>query len=211
MDEEKEVGWPSVTETETEESVTEVFPANGGNGDSSPVPPFGNKGPFSTPSIVDLFKQEQEELASAKEVYIPVRGYEKTGLQIRYRMPESGKELELISTKVTRQHKDTYSRNLYTAMDTMAALCDGLFVQPEGAEEPVMLDPDEVGEPCGFDTTLATMLGMDVDGGAITSRSVVKKLFGGNELAVMTHAFDLNRWLQNTKADLNLEIWQVGE
>ena len=73
-----------------------------------------------------------------------------------------------------------------------------------------MLDPDEVGEPCGFDTTLATMLGMDLDAD-ITARAVVKKLFGGNELAVMTHAFDLNRWLQNTKADLNLEIWQVGE
>ena len=214
MPDETREGWPpnaGVTETErvgVEEDAPTLVTHE--NGDSPPVPALDSPGPFSGSSIVDLFRQEQEELASSKSVFIRVNGYEQTGLQIRYKMPGSGKELEVISSKVQRQQKDNYSRNLYTAMDTMIHLCDGLFVQPDGVDEPVMLDPDEVGEPCGFDTTLATMLGMDLDAD-ITARAVVKKLFGGNELAVMTHAFDLNRWLQNTKADLNLEIWQVGE
>lgn len=210
MAETNETDWPE--KVGSQDAPTLVTSDSGENGEAKPpVPGLETPGPFSTPSIVDLFKQEQEELASAKSVFIPIKGYEKTGLQIRYRMPVSGKELEMIATKVGRQHRDTYARNLYTAMDTMIHLCDGLFVQPEGVEEPVMLDPDEVGEPCGFDTTLASLLGMDLNDGDTTARAVVTKLFGNNELAVMTHAFDLNRWLQNTKADLNLEMWQVGE
>ena len=193
-----------------EVDTTLVTSESGQNGDAAPpVQDLDLPEPFSNASIVDMFKQEQLELASAKSVFIPVKGYEKTGLQIRYKMPESGKELEVIGTKVGRQYKDTYSRNLYTAMDTMIHLCDGFFVQPEDVPEPVPLDPDNFGEPCLFDNTLATMLGLTGDG--ITSRQVVKKLFAGNEIAIVTHAFDLQRWLQNTKADLNLEIWQVGE
>jgi hypothetical protein len=207
--------WPpnaGVTETikEAEESTLVTNGASENEDATPPVLGFGAQGALSTPSIVDLFKQEQRELAETKSVFIAVKGYEKTGLQIRYRMAESGKELEIISTKINRQYKDTYSRNLYGAMDTMILLCDGLFVQPEDVSEPVMLDPDEVGEPCGFDTTLAQMLGMELDADT-TARAVIRKLFGDNELAIITHAFDLQRWLQNTKADLNLEIWQVGE
>lgn len=208
--------WPLVTEkTEREDESTLVTSQTSGNGQDSeaapPVPGFGERGPFSSSSVVDLFKKEQAELADAKTVFIPVKGYEQTGLQIRYKMPASGKDIEIIANKVNRQYKDTYSRNLYTATDVMIHLCDGLFVQPEDVPEPVMLDPENLGEPCGFDTTLAELLGMDVSNEDTTAREVVKKLFGGNEMAVMTHAFDLNRWLQNTKADLNLEIWQVGE
>lgn len=204
--------YDEITEVEvdksTQESVTEVFPPFE---DAPPVQPLDTPGPFSNASIVDLFKKEQQELASAKSVFIAVKGYEKTGLQVRYKMPDTGKELELISTRVNRQYKDTYTRNLYSAMDIMIHLCDGLFVQPEDVPEPVALDFDDVGEPCKFDMTLAGLLGMDVNAGNITARQVVVKLFGGNEIAIVTHAFDLNRWLQNTKADLNLEIWQVGE
>ena len=192
----------TVEEVEVDKSTQE-------NG--SPVQPLETPGPFSNPSIVDLFKKEQQELASSKSVFIAVKGYEKTGLQVRYKMPDSGKELELISTRVNRQYKETYYRNLYSAMDIMIHLCDGLFVQPEDVPEPVALDLDDIGEPCKFDTTLAGLLGMDVNAGNITARAVVMKLFGDNEIAIVTHAFDLNRWLQNTKADLNLEIWQVGE
>jgi hypothetical protein len=201
-----------VTQIEEDES-TPIMSETSENGDTAldplPVQGFNSQGLFSTPSIVDLFRSEQESLASAKSVFIAVKGYEQTGLQIRYRMPESGKELEILANRINRQYKDTYSRNLYVSMDTIILLCDGLYVQPEGVTEPVMLDPDEIGEPCGFDTTLAGLLGMDGEG--LTARLVLRKLFGDNELAIITHAFDLNRWLQNTKADLNLEIWQVGE
>lgn len=160
-------------------------------------------------SLVDTFKQELQELAETKTVMIPVRGYERTGLQVKYMMPENGKQLDAIARRVNREVKDTYSRNLFTAMDTMSTLCDGLYVQPEGVPEPVMLDPNETGMPCHFDVTLAELMGMNGTSGS--ARQVIKRLFGNNDMAVMSHAERLSRWLQNTKADLDVEFWQVGE
>lgn len=174
--------------------------------DDSPVQPFHPGADFS---IIDTFKQELQELVSAESVLIPVKGYEQTGLQIKYRMPDSGKELETLGRNVMRQQKDAYNRNLMISMDTMIYLCEGLYVQPEGVEEPVMLDPDNTGAPCQFDHTLATMMGMN--GAPESPRAILKRLFGGNDLAIINHAERLNRWLQNTKADLNAEIWQLGE
>jgi len=160
-------------------------------------------------SLIDVFQEELKELADAESVMIPVKGYERTGLQVRYHMPEHGKQLDDVARRVTREYKDQYSRNLYAAMDTMILLCDGIYVQPEGVDEPVELDPHETGLPCHFDETLAEMMGMNGTGG--TARTVVKRLFGGNEMAILAHAERLSRWLQNTKADVEAEIWQLGE
>jgi len=185
---------------------TRVIPAEDIIEDPSPVQGLAPGADFS---ILDTFKQELHELTSAESVHIPVKGYEQTGLTIKYRMPDSGQELERLSRQVMRQQKDTYSRNLMISMDTMIYLCEGLYVQPEGVEEPVMLDPDETGEPCRFDRTLAGLMGMN--GAPESPRTILKRLFGDNDLAVIDHAERLNRWLQNTKADLNAEIWQLGE
>jgi len=185
---------------------TRVIPAEDIIDDPSPVPGLAPGADFS---ILDTFKQELQELASAEFVHIPVKGYEQTGLTIKYRMPDSGQELERLSRQVMRQQKDTYSRNLMISMDTMIYLCEGLYVQPQGVEEPVMLDPNETGEPCRFDGYLARIMGMN--GAPESPRAILKRLFGGNDLAVIDHAERLNRWLQNTKADLNAEIWQLGE
>lgn len=171
-----------------------------------PVQGFTPGGEFS---YVDVFKEELRELSETQEVYVPVKGYEKTGLQIKYHMPEHGKELGLIAQRVMRETKDVFTRNLYIAMDTMSHLCDGLYVQPEGVEEPVMLDPQELGEPMQFDERLAEMMG--ANGEVSSSRQVIRKLFGGNDLAVVNHAERLQRWLANTKADLDAELWQLGE
>jgi len=175
------------------------------------VPPVQGFSPGADFSILDTFKQELQELESAEDVYIPVKGYEQTGLQIKYRMPESGAQLERIGRTVTRNFKTPYDRNLYIAIDTMLYLCEGLYVQPEGVDEPVMLDPEETGSPCNFDEYLARIMGMETNGQAPTGRAVLRRLFGNNELAIITHSERLNRWLANTKADLNAEIWQLGE
>lgn len=201
----EDVAYPSRTEEQIEADTLGGSPSEG-NG-ATPVQAVDWRGPQS---VVDLFKQEQQELANAKDVYIPVAGYERTGLQVHYRMPSDGKELETVGTKVGKQYKDAYSRNLYMAIDLMILLCLGLYVQPEDVPEPVMLDPDETGEPCQFDETLAGIMGMKYEDEP-TARDVVKHLFGGNQLAVIGHAEKLQRWLQNAKADLNAEIWQLGE
>jgi hypothetical protein len=178
----------------------------------TPVRGFDNgdpRSPFSEASIVDLLKEDLKELGETKEAYIPVKGFGRAGLQICYHLPDRGKELDDLARKVQREMKDSYSRNLYIAIDTMIHLCSGIYVQPEGVEQPVMLDPENTGYPCLFDERLAELLGME--GEVSSARQVLRKLFGGNEMAIIAHAEKLNRWLQNTKADLSLEIWQVGE
>src|SRR5438046_2417975 len=112
-----------------------------------PVEGFSENGAKSGTSYVDLIQQELTELTEAKDVYIPVVGYWKSGLTMKYRMPESGKELNAIAEKVERDNKDRFYRNLWTVTDTMIALCEGVYVKPDGVEEYVMLDPEETGLP----------------------------------------------------------------
>jgi hypothetical protein len=171
------------------------------------------------PSIVDLLRQDLKELEESEEVFIPIIGYERVGLQVKYRLPESGKELDAIARKVAREYKDQFSRALYTAIDTMITLCLGLYVSPSeelGAEletevprEPVELDPDLSGEAVKFDERLAEALGFSQE--VHSARAVVRRVFGGNDMAIMTHGERLNRWLANTKANLDVEFWQLGE
>jgi hypothetical protein len=160
-------------------------------------------------SVLDLLKQDHDEIAASSEVFIRVVGYDKSGLQVKYRLPESG-ELATIGKKIERQHKDMFARNLYIAMDTMIALCEGIYVQPEGVEEPVGLDFEESGEPCGFDERLAVHLGMDGET-SITARDVVRRVFDNRDFAIISHAEKLNRWLVDAKADVDKEFWEVGE
>jgi len=169
------------------------------------------------PSIVDLLKQDFEELAEHEDAYIPIMGYENTGLQVRYRMPGNGKELDNIARNNMRKHKDAFTRNVNIAIDTMIHLCAGLYVQPpdlgdNGADPNVKyeLDPANSGHPVGFDGNLAEIMGWE-GADTIASRDVVRKLFGKNDMAIMSHFERLNRWLVNTKADLTSEIWQMGE
>jgi len=177
--------------------------------DDSPVPGSETIAPFSEVSIVQQLQAEARELADAKEVDIPVKGYEGTGLTVRYHLPERGKELSDIADKVRREVKDNYTRNINIAVDTMIQLCSGIYVQPNSAPEPVMLDPEDTGEPVKFDIRLAGILGME---GQVTSaRQIVRKLFGNNDMAIIAHSEKLNRWFQNTKADVSLEMWQLGE
>lgn len=171
---------------------------------TSPVRSLEPKG-----SILDVIRAEQEELASSKSQYISVAGYEKAGMKILYRRPADGKELTSIGKKVTAQFKDLYSRNLYVAVDTMIALCEGIYVQPEDVEEPVMLDPDELGYPVQFDERLAEIIGMRETDPDYDARGVVRRLFGGNDIAIISHSEKLSRWLANSKADVESEMWEV--
>lgn len=175
----------------------------------------GPPGPFQEASFVDLIKQDLNELAEATDVLIPIKGYEHSGLQVKYTLPENGKELDNITRRVERTHKTKYDRQLYMIVDTMIHLCQGIYVQPPGDEsitDPVELDPEMIGEPVRFDERLAKTIGMPVNGDQHSpgARAVVFYLFRNNDLAIMDHGERLNRWLMNTKADLNAELWQLG-
>jgi hypothetical protein len=158
-------------------------------------------------SIVDLLTEDLKEIQESEEVYIKVVGYDKSGLRIKYRLPESGKELDAIARKVNREEKDTFARNLKIAMDTIIILCDGLYVQPEGVDEPVMLDPQELGYPMKFDERLAETMGWE---GITSARQALRKLFDDNDIALITHAERLGRWIANTKANVEAELWELA-
>lgn len=173
-------------------------------GESTPTP-------YTDPSIVDLLRQDFQELAETEDVYIPIVGWERSGLAARYVLPESGKELDNIARKVFRETKDKYLRSVYISLDTMIHLCEGLFVKPASVDEYVKLDPEETGNPVSFS-----------DGDRLTSifnwpempktaRQAVLRLFNNNEIPLLTHSEKLQRWMQNTKADLDVEFWESGE
>ena len=187
----------------------ETDPAIEHDDDDAPI------GMGQEPSIVDLLRQDLKDIEAAEDVLIPIVGYERVGLRVKYRLPTTGKELDEIANKVRREFKDNYSRNLYSMVDTMIVLCEGLYVQPaienleSSIEGPVPLDPDLSGEPVRFDQRLAEAMGWtDQD---MRARLVVRKIFGGNDMAISAHAEKLSRWLANTKADLTMEFWQLGE
>ena len=163
-------------------------------------------------SYIDLFKQELEEIESIKDVLIPVRGFEKTGVQVKYHLPKSGSELDEIARRAKREaSKDNFQLNLIISMQTMIHLCDGVYVQPAEAKEPVMLDPDEQGYPVKFDERLAKLLGLPEDDPNASARKTLRKLFGNNDSNIIDHAERLGRWIRDVKADVTLELWQLGE
>lgn len=167
-------------------------------------------GPFEGASLIDLLREEVREVSETKFVYIPIQGFGKTGLAARYVLPESGKQLENISNKVNREFKTRFERNLYSAIDTMILLCAGLYIRTPDVEEYIELDPELLGEPVQFDMRLAETLGF-VD--CKSARTVVRRIFGNNDIAIMTHAEKLSRWLQNTSVDVNTQLWEqnLGE
>lgn len=169
--------------------------------------PVGKLDNGRAPSVIDLLKQDYEEFAQRRSTLIFVPGYERVKLQVKYGLPK-GKQLDKITRDVLREFKDTYSRNLWLGVDTMIELSDGLYVHPDGYDNPVPLDPDESGEAVGFNQVLAESLGWQVR----TAREVVMKLFDNNHQAIADHVERLNGWMRNTKVDVNSAYWQfVGE
>lgn len=173
--------------------------------------PDSEPGIFSEPSILDVIKEDAKKIAESEEVYIAIAGYENSGLTAKYHLPESGKQLDAINTKINREFKDRFTRNLYMAIDTMILLCDGLYVKPpwKNDDEFYELDPDMSGEPVRYDVRLAEALNF---GDITRARNIVRRVFGENDMAIMNHAEKLARWLSNTRADVSRDIWdQLGE
>jgi hypothetical protein len=166
---------------------------------------------FGEASILDLLKQDYQEVQEVEDIYIPLVGWERTGLASKYVLPDSGKDLDLIAQRVMRESKDRYQRNLHICIDTMVLLSEGLFLKPPGIDDYEPLDPEELGMPVTFKDgyRLAPIFGWE--GEPPTARVAVLRLFGNQELALLGHAEKLQRWMQNTKADLDVEFWQMGE
>jgi len=175
-------------------------------GEDTRTPPNGK---VEEPSIVDLLKQDFDELASATSVHIPIVGYDKARLTAKYHMPKRSTDIDEINRRVAKDMKgqSAFARSVRTGIETMIFLCEGLYVRPEGMEEPEPLDPYNTGEVADFGS-LANIFGWDN-----TPRvyDMVRRLFANNDMAILSHVEKLNRWLMDAKADLTLEFWQTGE
>ncbi len=161
-------------------------------------------------SIVDLLRKEAEEVAKPEPAYIPVTGYEGSGLAIRYQMPDKPKELNNLASKIERETKDQYDRNLMLGIDTMLRLSDGLFVR---SEEAVSEDNPEGWVELGFDlkdtNKLCDTFGFPAEI-ANNARQTVRALFG-NDLKINDHSARLQRWLLDSKVSVNASLWVSGE
>lgn len=189
------------------EDETQIFDTG-----DSPVPEDDGH-PAGQKSILDLLKADYKDVAETKEVYIPVAGWERTGLSVRYRLPTSGVELDAIARKVNQQYNrnDRYNRGFFTAVDTMIMLCDGLYIKhPDDPSQWVELDPNENGAPLDFGDgeELSSIFGWN--GNVSSARDVVKRMFGNNEMSILDHCGKLQRWMVDTKTDITTELWQLS-
>jgi hypothetical protein len=154
-----------------------------------------------SPSPIDELRQLRQELEDNKSKDLDIPGYNGK-LVARYGLMET-KQLAKIGKRIQRQFRTRDERVLYASLDTMIASCEGLYYRNDDGD----LKPfGENGTPLNFsDPELATMLGFE----ASTARPIVMGVFGGNDLAVINHCMTLNRWMQNTGAEIDEDL--LGE
>ena len=187
---------------------TEIASENGGAGDGLPVSfsdaPVGFSEKEAPRSLIDLVKGDLEQLAALDHVDIPIPGYDSSGLRVRYRAPRSGRELSNLTRPILREFRnDDYGRNLAIAIDLMIELSEGLYILHPDTRETITFDPDLSGIPLNFNFALVEALGWNADE-LNSSRKVVKKLFDNNDVAILSHADELNNWLKNKRYEVGL-------
>jgi hypothetical protein len=159
-------------------------------------------------NVLEALSAKRKAIAEAKEVFIPVPGYEHKPpiLQIKYRLL-SGKELGMIGDSVSRQFKSRDERGIQAAVQTFIAAVDGIFFDLEDGKgaQPLTFN----GEPIrGFTAELAAALGFTENiNNPDSPRDVVFGLFGNNEVMIGQHNFKLNRWMGDTSRDVNEDLF----
>lgn len=153
-------------------------------------------------SLLDALAAQRDEIANVTEVFIPIPGYEASGMTLmaRYRLM-SGEDIEQIGRKVLREFKKNqrYERNLYATIDMMVEACTGIFVERSG--ERIQLKNHEV-EIEGYDENLAEALKFE----GPNARRCVIGVFGNNIVAIQSHSVLLGRWMADTSTDVLSEM-----
>jgi hypothetical protein len=155
------------------------------------LPTLGENTPDN---VLDLLKEQREQVRQNTEVTIPLPGYDQEPpiLLARYRLLE-GPELERIASKVERETKPRWNRVVLSSVDTFIAACTGMYVDINGDGNPVPMTLG--GEPIpGYNDDLAQALGFKTQ----NAREVVFGVFASNEMAIVEHNAKLSRWMGNT-------------
>lgn len=174
--------------------------------------PRPDVGPLAEPvapdTLLDQLAERRRAIAETREKLIPVPGYDEDPplLLINYRLLD-GPEIDRMTTKVMREVKGRWDRNMTMAVDTFIAACLGIFVDPDGKGKDIR-PLQYQGEPVvGFSEELALALKFREElPEQLTARAVVFGLFGNNDVSIAAHNMQLNAWFRNTATDVTMEF-----
>lgn len=161
-------------------------------------------------NIMEQLRQQRQEALSETTVDLPLPSaiYGDPIVLVRYRAVES-KETQRIMSKVNRQTKGEFERNLYTTMDTLIAACEGIYtlsVDAPNGEEPNPLTFNGEG-PLLFDERLAEFMGVSSN----SARETLRAFFANKDTAIMMHGARLARWQSGENPATLTDEWLLGE
>jgi len=161
-----------------------------------------------TPSLSEQLRARRSEIAEAKEIFLPVTGYEDYGLVGKHRLMDR-MEVEKIGRKILGETRERGERNMRILLDTIINSTTGFYLQ-QGEEEPQEILDDTRGDihVLSWDD-LASYLGWKPNGGEGDARSALYFVFANNEFAIGQYGILLNRWMGNTGLKVDEEF--LGE
>lgn len=182
--------------------------------DQHELAPIGDVASGSLPdmgSLLDALAASREETAKVTDTFIPIAGYEASGIMLyaKYRLME-GEELTNIGRKVASQFgkKRAYERQLYAGIDTMVEACLGLYVDRGDGKKVQMTNG---GIPiAGYDANLAEALKfLDLVKKKDVGRTVVLGTFANNTISITQHTLMLGRWFNDASVDVSAEYLEA--
>lgn len=160
-------------------------------------------------NLLNQLAAKRQIVAETKETLIPIQGYSETppALMVKYRLLD-GPEIARIATNTRQEFKNKWDRNVHAMVDVLIAACVGIYVDNDDGKEPAPLTVS--GQPlAGFSRGLAEGLQFaDKIDDPDRPRDVVFGLFGNNDIALATHANNLNRWMSDTSVDVTREMFE---
>jgi len=161
------------------------------------------------PSLADQLRARRAEIAEAKEVYLPIVGYEQFGVVAQHRLMDR-QEVERIGRKVLNEVRDRGERNMRILLDTIINSTEGFFLQVGEDEQPQeILDANLGDSPVISWDGFARYLGWSPNGEG-DARSALYFVFGYNEFAIGQYGILLNRWMGNTGIKVDEELLGEG-
>src|SRR5262245_9745440 len=158
-------------------------------------------------SLADQLRERRSEIADTKEVFLSLTGYEQFGVQVKHRLMDRA-EVESIGRKILGETRDRGERNMRILLDVIINSTEGFYIQEDGKEPELLMDPQSSGNVYGWDG-FATYLGWNTNGDEQHARAALYWVFGSNEFSIGQYGILLNRWMGNTSLKVDEEF--LGE
>ena len=151
-------------------------------------------------SIFENLRDKRTELGKNQTIILTIPGYdnEPPVLMAKYRLM-TGKELDDIANRVSRETKDRSQRQTLAAVDTFITCCEGIYYDMMDGEGPIPFPSLNDMPVMGFNQDLADALQFPAE----TSRQVVFGIFADNDIAIMQHNVRLGMWMSNTSRKMD--------